>query len=205
MAGRAERLRARRAVGNARHRRRRGPVHQDRSRYRQAARRAVAAGVAAAAHARLPRRVQRGVRVRHDRRQDHDHEGRHGDRRPEARRARGARRHLGRGRPREGDAAPERARPAVVVVDVLGSHGRRGVAAARGEPARRGRGRRRDAARAEGDEGPARADVRDDYRISGSWSDPVVERVSTRAPPAAPGAPPAAPCPQSGSVDHATK
>jgi uncharacterized protein YhdP len=32
-----------------------------------------------------------------------------------------------------------------------------------------------------------------DYRISGSWSDPVVERVGTRAPPAAPGAPAAAP------------
>jgi hypothetical protein len=32
-----------------------------------------------------------------------------------------------------------------------------------------------------------------DYRISGSWSDPVVERVGARAPPAAPGAAPAAP------------
>jgi len=32
-----------------------------------------------------------------------------------------------------------------------------------------------------------------DYRISGSWSDPVVERVGARAPPAAPGTPVAAP------------
>jgi len=32
-----------------------------------------------------------------------------------------------------------------------------------------------------------------DYRISGSWSDPVVERVGARAPPGAQGTPPAAP------------
>ena len=46
----------------------RGPVPQGRSRHREAARRAVAAGAAAADHARLPRRVQRGLRVRLDHR-----------------------------------------------------------------------------------------------------------------------------------------
>ena len=43
-------------------------VHEDRSRRREAARRAVAAGAAAADLARLPRRVQRRLRVRHDHR-----------------------------------------------------------------------------------------------------------------------------------------
>ena len=62
--GRAQRLRlsVARRQAHAAHGRR--PVHQDRSGHRQAARRAVAAGAAAAHHARLPRRVQRRLRVR---------------------------------------------------------------------------------------------------------------------------------------------
>ena len=63
-----------------------GRFTQHRARPGQAARRAVAAGAAATRDARLPRRLQRRLRVRRDRRQRAHRERRDDDEQPEARR-----------------------------------------------------------------------------------------------------------------------
>ena len=70
--GIADRLRLRQAVRQLPRRRRCRAVHEDGPGRGQASRRVFAAGAAATDLARLPRRVQRGVRVRHDRRQRAD-------------------------------------------------------------------------------------------------------------------------------------
>ena len=145
-----------------------GPVHQARTGSGQAPRRALAAGAAAARDARLQRRVQRRIRVRRNHRQRADRGRRDVDVRPEARRAGRQGRHLGRDRPREGNAAARRARAAGVVVQRFGRCG----AAVPRESARRRRRRRRLAVRADAAPGSGREDVplrvHGDRRLVGS-------------------------------------
>ena len=84
----AERLRLSDAERALHHEIGRRTIHEDRSGHRQIARRAVAAGAAAADHARFSRRLQRGLRIRRHRRRFQHREGPDAHRQPAARRAR---------------------------------------------------------------------------------------------------------------------
>ncbi len=89
-----------------------GPVHEGGPWRRPAPRRAVPAVAAAADHARLPRHLQRRIRVRLDRGLGEDRQRRGGHRRHGDGGAGGKRRDHGAGRPRQGNAGSHGARRA---------------------------------------------------------------------------------------------
>ncbi len=151
-----------------------GQFTQDRSGNRQTARRAVAAGVAATHHARLSRCVQRRLRLRR-----HQWRFRHRQRpdahgQPQARGAGGSGCHQGRHRPCPRDADADGPRAAGVEFERLGR-----VRLCCSSPIRwwarrleRARCWRRNSSN-----NPIDQMFSYDYRVTGPWVDPVVERV----------------------------